>query len=99
MRARRYSPLSQFSLVRSKTGPPRRMFLTSKRSTISLSENFSATVAGAVGHAAAHEAEEVDHGFGEEAGLAVVDERDGVFALGDFGFVEIAQQRHVPEAR
>ena len=51
------------------------------------------------GHAAAHEAEEVDHGFGEEAGLAVVDERDGIFALGDLGLVEIAQEWHVPEAR
>jgi len=30
-----YSPLSHFSLVRSKTGPPRRMFLTSKRATMS----------------------------------------------------------------
>ncbi len=50
------------------------------------------------GHAAAHEAEEVDDGFGEEAGLAVVDEGDGVFALGDFGFVEVAQEGHVPEA-
>ena len=54
---------------------------------------------GGCGHAAAHEAEEVDHGFGEEAGLAVVDEGDGIFALGDFGFVEVAQEGHVPEAR
>ena len=50
------------------------------------------------GHAAAHEAEEVDDGFGEEAGLAVVDEGDGIFAFGDFGFVEVAQEGHVPEA-
>ena len=39
------------------------------------------------------------HGLGQEAGLAVVDERDGIFALGDLALVEIAQQRHVPEAR
>lgn len=35
------------------------------------------------GHASAHEAEEVEDGLGEIAGLLVVDERDGVFALGD----------------
>ena len=34
-------------------------------------------------YAAAHEAEEVDEGFGQVAALAVVDERYGVFALGD----------------
>ena len=54
---------------------------------------------GGCGHAAAHEAEEVEQRLGEEAGFLVVDEGDRVFALGDFGFVEIAQQRHVPEAR
>ena len=51
------------------------------------------------GHASAHEAEEVEDGRGEIAGVAVVDERDGVLALGDLRFVEIAQQRHMPEAR
>ena len=51
------------------------------------------------GHAAAHEAEEVEHGAGQEAGLAIVDERDGIFALGDLALVDIAQERHVPEAR
>ena len=51
-----------------------------------------------LGHAAAHEAEEVEHGVGQEAGLAVVDERDGVFALGDLRLVDVAEQRHVPES-
>ncbi len=50
------------------------------------------------GHASAHEAEEVDDGLGEVPGLAVVDERDGVFALGDLGFVGVSEQGHVPEA-
>ena len=54
---------------------------------------------GGLGHAAAHEAEEVEQRLGQEAGFAVVDEGDGILALGDFGLVEVAQQGHVPEAR
>src|SRR6185437_14313174 len=49
-------------------------------------------------YAPAHEAEEVDEGFGKEAALAIVDERDGIFALGYLGLVDVPQQRHVPEA-
>ena len=76
MRARRYSPLSHLSLVRSKTGPPRRMFLTSKRSTISARENFSATVCPVLwaGMPPPMRPRKLMHGLGEEAGLPVVDE-------------------------
>ncbi len=104
VRARRYSPLSHLSLTRSKTGPPREM--RSKANVSSMSARVKISAVGLFlllpcggGHAAAHEAEEVEQGLGQEAGLAVVDERDGIFALGDFGFVEVAEQRHVPEAR
>ena len=54
---------------------------------------------GGLGHAAAHEAEEVEQRLRQVAGLAVVDERDGILALGDLGLVDVAQERHVPEAR
>ena len=39
---------------------------------------------GGLGHASAQQAEEVEHGLREVAGLLVEDQRDGVFALGDF---------------
>ena len=58
--------------------------MKTKCSTISARVNCFGAVVDVGGHAAAHEAEEVDDGFGEEAGLLVVDEGDGVFALGDF---------------
>ncbi len=92
--------MSHLSLVRSKTGPPSaNVFDVEVLDHLGEGEFFRAVALMLCGHAAAHEAEEVDDGLGEEAGLAVVDERDGIFALGDFRLVEIAQQRHVPEAR
>ncbi len=53
---------------------------------------------GGLGHATAHEAEEVEQGLREEAGLTVEDEGDGVLALGDLALVGVAEKRHVPEA-
>src|SRR5580704_4998368 len=47
-------------------------------------------------HAAAHQAEEVDHSLGQEAGLAIINQRNRVLALRDLRLVQIAQQRHVP---
>ena len=101
-----YSPLSHLSFVRSKTGPAE-ADLWDLEALDHVAEREDLGLFCAVDdfdrrwrrHAAAHEAEKVDEGVGEEAGLTVVDEGDGIFALGDLGFVEVAQERHVPEAR
>src|ERR1017187_10339848 len=50
-------------------------------------------------HAAAHQPQEVQQRLRQEPALAVIDERDGILALGDFALVQVPQQRHVPKPR
>jgi len=64
----------------------------------SLVVRFCETISCSVG-CAAEQAEEVEESLRQVAGLAVEVERDRVLALGDFGLVGVAQERHVPEAR